>query len=74
VCSAFWSQNLKRWGFLRNLAVNYVQHDVTEMRCEVMFEIKMCMISRVNWLVFVQKIMEDLGRCHGQKRRLYIHE
>jgi hypothetical protein len=72
--SAFWSQNLKEWGSLGNLGVNYIQHDVTEMRCEVIFGTEMYRISRVSWLVVVKKIMEDLWRCHGQKFRLYIYE
>jgi hypothetical protein len=74
MCSAFWLQNLKGWGFLGNLGVNYIQHDVTEMRCEVMFGNEMYKISKVDWLVFVKKIMKDLGRCHGEKFRLYIYE
>jgi hypothetical protein len=74
MCCAFWLQNLKGWGLLGNLGVNDIHHDVTEIRCEVMFGIEMCKISRVNWLVVVKKIMEDLGRYHGQKFRLYIYE
>jgi len=74
MCFAFWLQNLKEWGFWGNLGVKYNQHDVTEMRCEVIFEIEMYKISSVNWLVVVKKMMEDLGRCHGQKFRLYIYE
>jgi hypothetical protein len=74
MCSAFCLQNLKGWGFLGNLGVNYIQHDVSEMRCKVVIGIEVYKISRVNWLLFVKKIMEDLGRHHGQKFSLYIHE
>jgi hypothetical protein len=62
MCSAFLLQNLKGWGFLRNLVVNYIQHDVTEMRCKVVVGIEMYKVSRLNWPSFVKQIMEDLGR------------
>jgi hypothetical protein len=62
MCSAFWLQNLTGWGFSGNPGVNYIQHNATEMRCEVTFGIEMYEISRVKWLVFVKKIMEDLER------------
>jgi len=61
-------------GILGDLGVNYTQHDVTEMRCAVMFETEMYKMSRISWLVVVKTIMEDVGRCHEQKFRLYIYE
>jgi hypothetical protein len=74
MCSAYLLQNLKRCGFLRNLVVNYIQHDVTEMRCKVVIGTEMYKVSRLNWLSFVKKIMEDLGRYHGQKFSLHVYE
>jgi hypothetical protein len=59
-------------GLFGGQIVNDIEHDGTEIRCEVMFGTEVDKISRVHRLAFMSKVMRGLGSCLGQKFVLCI--